>query len=223
MSKPLPVRTAVERIFGIKISTSLPNVDKVAMLEWMLTQPASEISKINDRSETHKILKEYIENNSFTTVKRYSSKEERIYSQFANEYNKVFAIGEFPKNLDMARKLTKQGYDVYFMSNPSDSKSFDFVLRKNGKYIDIEGKAFNGKNSLDHLFEKGAKQSSRIVVDVIGNKNTNYILGNVKDAFERYSELNEIWLLKGQRLIKITRKIFEQKDFLKKARKIWEK
>lgn len=52
MSKPLPVRTAIERLLGIKISTSLPNVDKVAMLEWMLTQPASEISKINDRSET---------------------------------------------------------------------------------------------------------------------------------------------------------------------------
>lgn len=52
MSKPLPVRTSVERIFNIKISTSLPNVDKVAMLEWMLTQPASEINRINTRSET---------------------------------------------------------------------------------------------------------------------------------------------------------------------------
>ena len=47
-------------------------------------------------------------------------------------------------------------------------------------------------NSLDHLFEKGSKQSSRIVVDVIGNNNTNYILGNVKDAFERYSELSDM-------------------------------
>lgn len=52
MSRPLPVRTSIERTLNIKISTSLPNIDKVAMLEWMLTQPASEISRINDRSET---------------------------------------------------------------------------------------------------------------------------------------------------------------------------
>lgn len=123
----------------------------------------------------------------------------------------------------MARKLTKQGYDVFLMSNPNNTRSFDFVLRRNGKYIDIEGKASNGKNSLDHLFDKGAKQSNRIVIDIIGNKNTNYILSNIKIAFKKYDDLYEVWMLKGSRLIKITRQMFLSKDFDKNFKRNWRK
>ena len=99
----------------------------------------------------------------------------------------------------MARKLVKQGYDVYLVLNPSESNSFDFIIKKHGKIYDIEGKAFNGTSSLGYSLDKGIKQSNRILVDVIGNTKTSYVFGNIKNAFEKYDNLSEIWLLKGSR------------------------
>lgn len=123
----------------------------------------------------------------------------------------------------MARKLVKQGYDVYLMPNPSESNSFDFIIKKQGKIYDMEGKAFNGTNTLDHLIDKGAKQSSRVLVDVIGNTNTKYILGTVKIAFEQNSNLSEIWLSKGAKLIKVTRNMYNSKNFGINFKNEWNK
>ena len=47
MSKPLPIRTTIERALNINIS-SLPAKDKVAVMECLLTLSASEIKRINE-------------------------------------------------------------------------------------------------------------------------------------------------------------------------------
>lgn len=190
--------------------------------------PASlftDITKSTSNKEKVSLLKSYIEDkgNHFAKINRYSSKDGTIFSQYADQYDKVFKTGEMPKNLDMARKLVKQGYDVYLMPNPSESNSFDFIIKKQGKIYDIEGKAFNGTSSLGHSLDKGIKQSNRILVDVIGNTKTSYVFGNIKNAFEKYDNLSEIWLLKGSRLIQVKRQMYNSKLFKLNFKKIWNK
>lgn len=48
MSRPLSVKTAIERALGISISSSLPAKDKVAVMEYMLTLEACEVKRINE-------------------------------------------------------------------------------------------------------------------------------------------------------------------------------
>lgn len=48
MSKSLSVKTAIERALNIKISSSLPAKDKVAVMEYLLTLSASEVRRINE-------------------------------------------------------------------------------------------------------------------------------------------------------------------------------
>nr|DAQ40758.1 MAG TPA: hypothetical protein [Caudoviricetes sp.] len=48
MSKSLSVKTAIERALNIKISSSLPAKDKVAVMEYLLTLSASEVKRINE-------------------------------------------------------------------------------------------------------------------------------------------------------------------------------
>lgn len=48
MSKSLSVKTAIERALNIKISSSLPDKDKVAVMEYLLTLSASEVKRINE-------------------------------------------------------------------------------------------------------------------------------------------------------------------------------
>lgn len=215
MSKAITTKSNLRKaIFGeAKSKTSTP-----ASLFTDITKSASNKEKVS-------LLKSYIEDkgNHFAKINRYSSKDGAIFSQYADQYDKVFKTGEMPKNLDMARKLVKQGYDVYLMPNPSESNSFDFIIKKQGKIYDIEGKAFNGTSSLGHSLDKGIKQSNRILVDVIGNTKTSYVFGNIKNAFEKYDNLSEIWLLKGSRLIQVKRQMYNSKLFKLNFKKIWNK
>lgn len=220
-----------DKIINLEINKAVTTKEKLKKIifgeaENVSSSPTSlfiDINKSLNNKEKVSHLKAYIEDNGnhFAKINRYSTKEGSIFSQYANEYDIAFKIGEMPKNLDMARKLTKQGYDVYMMPNPSESNSFDFIIKKQGKIYDIEGKAFNGTNTLDHLLDKGAKQSSRVLVDVIGNKNTNYIKSTVKKAFEENTQLSEIWLFKGSRLIKVSRQLYNSKAFEYKFKKLW--
>lgn len=220
-----------DKIINPEMSKAITTKEKLKKIifgeaENVSSSPTSLFTDINkslNNKEKVSHLKAYIEDNGnhFAKINRYSTKEGSIFSQYANEYDIAFKTGEMPKNLDMARKLTKQGYDVYMMPNPSESNSFDFIIKKQGKIYDIEGKAFNGTNTLDHLLDKGAKQSSRVLVDVIGNKNTNYITSTVKKAFEENTQLSEIWLFKGSRLIKVSRHLYNSKAFEYKFKKLW--
>jgi uncharacterized HAD superfamily protein len=85
----------------------------------------------------------------------------------------------------------------------------------------LEGKTLNGKNSLDHLLSKGASQSERICVDIIGTNDTNYISSSVEKVFQDSITLKEILLFKGTRLITVTRQQAEYKDFNAMFKKIW--
>lgn len=184
----------------------------------------ADVRSSKDAKQKARLLQSYIDNanNHFTKIERYSSREGSIYSSYANQFDKEFKKGEMPKNLDMARKLAKKGYDVYMMPNPTEGYSFDFIIRKNGKLYELEGKAFNGENTLDKSLKKGAAQACRVLVDVIGNSGTKYIYGNIKDAFIK-SDILEIWLFKGAKLIKITRRDYMNKDFGMKFKRLWEK
>uniref|UniRef100_UPI004026092F hypothetical protein n=1 Tax=Prevotella sp. TaxID=59823 RepID=UPI004026092F len=48
MSKPLSIRTTIERALNINISSSLPAKDKVAVMECLLTLSANDIRRINE-------------------------------------------------------------------------------------------------------------------------------------------------------------------------------
>lgn len=129
---------------------------------------------------------------------------------------------ELSKNIQMAKKMANNGYDVYMLSNPRSSKSADFIFVKNGNVYYTEGKLSTGKNSLDHNFGKGSSQSERILVDMTGTDDTNYISIQIKNAFNNNSDLKEVMLLKGGRLLSITSRIVGGKNFGQYFKKLWE-
>lgn len=130
---------------------------------------------------------------------------------------------ELSKNIQMAKKMANNGYDVYMLSNPRSGKSADFIFVKNGKAYYTEGKLSTGKNSLGHNLAKGTSQSERILVDMTGTKDTNYIAARLEEAFKSNSDLKEVMLLKGGRLIKVSSQDIDSKEFSNKFKRIWER
>ena len=169
------------------------------------------------------VLQWIVESPEFQVLKRYSTAENFVYGLNISQYDDILLSGEMPKNLAIAQKLVVNKFDVFLLTNPTSSKSADFVLRQNNKLYYVEGKTLDGKNSLDHLIEKGSEQSNRIVIDIIGTTNTNYIKTIVEKGFESYSVLQELFLLKGSRLIRINRQMSQTKTFMESFKKIWNK
>lgn len=129
---------------------------------------------------------------------------------------------ELSKNIQMAKKMANNGYDVYMLSNPQAAKSADFIFVKNGKAYYTEGKLSTGKNSLDHNFGKGSSQSERILIDMTRTNDTRYLTSQLMKAFEGNINLREVKLLKNNREISVLRQDISKDDFPKKFKKIWE-
>jgi hypothetical protein len=168
------------------------------------------------------ILKQITTDKSFKRLNYHSSKDGSIFGINMSSFDKVLKEKEMPKNLTLAKKLVANKMDVYFLPNPSDSTSADFILQRKGKMYYLEGKTLNGKNSLDHLLNKGAKQAERICVDIVGTTNTNYISENIKKAFEQSGSLKEILLFNGSKLVTVNEKQVQTPNFKSWFKKLWE-
>jgi len=167
------------------------------------------------------VLKWIVNNSEFQKIKRFSNTENFIYGLNLSQYDDILLSGEMPKNLEIAQKFVRNKYDVFLLSNPSNCKSADFIIRQKNLLYYVEGKTFNGNNSLDHLFEKGCQQSEIVVINIVGDKTTNYLKKEIKRAFVQLTNLHEIMLFKGTRLIRISRSIATSKHFYDDFARIW--
>lgn len=120
---------------------------------------------------------------------------------------------ELSKNIQMAKKMANNGYDCYLLSNPHGTKSADFIFTKGGKVYYTEGKLSTGKNSLGHNLSKGSSQSERLLIDLTGTKDTNYVAARLEEAFMNNDNLKEVMILKGGRLMSVSRLRISKKNF----------
>ena len=115
------------------------------------------------------------------------------------------------------------GYDVFLLSNPNATKSADFIIRQKNRVFYVEGKTSSGGSSLVHRFEKGAEQADRIAINLYQASSVKKIFTEIRYAFERNTNLRNIFLFKGSRLISIERDLFESTYFEKQFKAIWNK
>jgi hypothetical protein len=177
---------------------------------------------VDTNKEKVDILQQIIQDKSFKKLRYHSTKNYSIFGVNMKTFDRILNESEMPKNLTIAKKLTANKMDVYFLPNPSDTLSADYIVRRNGKLFCIEGKTLNGNNSLDHLLSKGAKQAERICVDIVGTDDTKYIAKEVKAAFLSNTSLREVWLFKGGRLLCVSRQIAGAKTFDIDFKRLWE-
>lgn len=178
--------------------------------------------KLGTNKERVQILREIVDDRAFRELKYHSMKDHKIYSADIRDFDeRLRTVREMPKNITIAKKLLSNGYDVYLMPNPKQTQSADFIIKKGGLLYYTEAKTLDGKSTLNHLISKGALQADRIVVDIIGTGDINYIRREVKRGFERNSNLSFIILLKGNSEIIVSRQIVNDKEFERRFRELW--
>ena len=170
--------------------------------------------------ERVQILERIIKDRGFKRMEYHSTKDNSVFAMGMKAFDRKLKEGEMPGNLMIAKKMLAQGYDVFILPNIKET-SADFILRREGKLYYAEGKSSYGQNSLDNRLLRGTEQSSRIIADIQGNKNANYIASTLKMVFGKRPNLQEVILLKGGRMITVRRKAFGSKRFEEIIRKEW--
>ena len=173
------------------------NREKVDVLKWIVAQP------------------------EFTELQRFSTAENKIYTLYTNQYDEILKTGETPNNLQIAQKFVANGYDVFLLANPHNTKSADFIIREKDKLFYVEGKTSSGGSALSVRVSEGVKQADRIVVNFIGLPQTSKITDLTPKVFFCNSNLMELIFFKGRKMIVITRADCFAKDFAKRFKKIW--
>lgn len=173
------------------------NKEKVSVLKWIVSQP------------------------QFLEMKRFTEDEYKIYALNEGEYDEILKSGEMPNNLQIAQKFIKNKFDVFLLSNPSNTKSADFILHQKEKLFYVEGKTSSGGGALATRLNDGAKQSDRIAINLQRQMNTKDVFKEIVDAFHKNENIKVLYLFKKTRLIQLDRFIVESKDFECKFFKIW--
>lgn len=185
-----------------------------------LTQSLKEYYAATGNTEKVLILKAILDNVPFVELKRFAKNGSRLFAMCEGEYD-LPSSDEFPGNLCLARKLMANGYDVYMLGNPNGVKSADFIATTKGRILYLEGKTMNGKGSLDELLDKAATQSEHILIDIIGTDDAAYVAKEIRRAFEKHRYLQEVFVLKGSRIILTTRRHLSSHTFERDFLKIW--
>ena len=179
--------------------TFTTNHEKVDVLKWIVAQP------------------------DFAEMQRFSTAENKIYTLYTNQYDEILKTGETPNNLHIAQKFVANGYDVFLLSNPKATKSADFIIQKRNCLYYVEGKTSTGGSALSVRLSEGAKQANRIVVNFYTYPALKDLYAEIQFAFERNSNLKELILFKGSRLISVERELCESAYFEKQFKAIWNK
>ncbi len=172
------------------------NREKVAVLKWITAQP------------------------QFTEMKRFTEGENKIFTLNESEYDDILKTGETPKNLQIALKFVKNKFDVFLLSNPSNTKSADFIIRQKGKLFYVEGKTSSGGSALITRLFDGAKQSDRIAINLMKINSIKSIAASFKKAFEKNPYLKEIYLFKNSHLIVVDCYLAKSRNFNTKLYKL---
>ena len=171
------------------------NREKVDVLKWIVARP------------------EFIE------LERLSTTESKIYTLYTNQYDEILKTGEIPNNLQIAQKFVANGYDVFLLANPHNTKSADFIIRQKKKIFYVEGKTSSGGSALSVRLNEGAKQADRIAVNFSRIPKLKSLASDIKNSFIENPSLKVLFIFKGSTLIQIDHFMISSNDFAQKIHK----
>jgi hypothetical protein len=174
--------------------------------------------KLNNRDKIS-ILCEIIQHKGFVT---------KLKDNEAKTTTKVFGgikeiDAEYNDNMNAAKTLNRLGYNVFMLPKLPNSKSPDFILKRDNNVYLYELKTIYGVSSLENRLEAGSMQADRIILNIVGNVNSRYVADTIKDFYLKNKQIKEIKVLLGGKPIDVILKRVKKKDFIWLFMRQWAK
>lgn len=151
------------------------------------------------------------------TLKQITSHNE--FKQLEGE-TEIYAVGgenseDFSNLLNAARKAVEHGYRVYFLPNPKNIRTADFIFERKGVYKMFDLKTITGKSSVSNRLLESIGQTNRVLLNISLNYNPIALARNIKNYFEKNPNAIEVLIFKGHKMLSIIREDTRNKNFHK--------
>ena len=136
---------------------------------------------------------------AITKRKEFKEIEPGIFSALGSEN------ADIERLLDAAHKAKACGYSVYILPNPKTVSSADFIFKHKNSYKLYELKTILGKNSIGNRLSEGARQSSRILLNLVVHCSPRLLAFEIARFFRENNEAKEVLVFFKRRKISITK------------------
>ena len=150
-------------------------------------------------------------------------------AQFINQLKQIIYYGEFhpvegetnifsaisEKNDDFdnlinaARKAVEHGYSVYILPNPKGIRTADFIFERKGVYKMFDLKTITGKNSVGNRLMESIGQTNHVLLNMQINYEPRLLAKEIQTYFEANKEAREVLIMKGSKLLPVSRRFVE--------------
>ena len=112
---------------------------------------------------------------------------------------------DFDNLINAARKAVEHGYRVYVLPNPKGIRTADFIFERKGVYKLFDLKTITGKNSVGNRLTESIGQTNRVLLHMTADYNPSTLARSIKMYFESNDDALEVLILKGKKIISVTR------------------
>jgi len=151
--------------------------------------------------------------NEFLLVKGETS----IYSAISD------ADPDFGALLNAARRAVAHGYRVFILPNPKNIRTADFIFERKGIYRMYDLKTIQGKNSIINRLIESIGQTNHILLNMATEYNARLLALQIQKYFEWNPDAGQILIFKGSKMLSVTRRTLDDKLFIAKFTKLYNK
>ena len=152
----------------------------------------------------------------------YQLKQIIYYGDFhpvEGETNIFSAISEqsddFDNLINAACKAVEHGYRVYILPNPKGIRTADFIFERKGVYKMFDLKTITGKNSVGNRLMESIGQTNHVLLNMKINYEPRLLAKEIQAYFEINKEAKEVLIVKGNKLLSVSRRFVEGNFYIK--------
>ena len=137
------------------------------------------------------------------------------------------AIGEsdddFPALLNAAQRAVSHGYRVFILPNPNGIRTADFIFERKGVYRMYDLKTIQGKASILNRLVESIGQTNHVLLNMATDYNARLLALQIQKYFEWNPDAGQILIFKGNKMVVITRRTLDDKNFIATFTKLYNK
>lgn len=150
-----------------------------------------------------------------------------VFHPVINETEIFSALSEQDDDYDAlisaARRAVTHGYRVYILPNPKGIRTADFIFVRKGIYRLYDLKTIHGKASVLNRLMESIGQSNHVLLNITTDYQATALARSIKKYFERNPSAVQVLIFRGNKVMSVTRKTLEDRNFVATFTKLYYK
>ena len=137
------------------------------------------------------------------------------------------AVGEsdddYPALLNAARRAVSHGFQVYILPNPKGVRTADFIFLRKGLYRMYDLKTIQGRSSILNRLVESIGQTNHVLLNLATDYNARLLALQIQKYFEWNPNAAQILIFKGNKMLSVTRRTLDDKNFIARFTRLYNK